>query len=233
MRCRCFSPVFHKKGFLGVFLFLFDGWPQSTFSTDMEVISEEDELTGTKKSKTPSAEKIVDEGYLFLANLGLIETNVSSDEIAHFWCQFIILTFRDEQETLDALPFIFCHFQTNRYLSKKFQTPALVKKRAGHLKFLSRLKKLEVWSDVCFAWKSKMRPNNDMVAHRPERNYNEKKQGILSIFLVSKRERNFRCPCLWFFRPFSVVISHRPTGFSINVWEHFWRSCKTDITSYL
>ena len=50
----------------------------------MEVISEEDGLTGTKKSKTPSAEKIVDEGYLFLANLGLIETNVSSDEIAHF-----------------------------------------------------------------------------------------------------------------------------------------------------
>ena len=27
----------------------------------------------------------------------------------------------------------------------------------------------------------------------------KKEQGILSIFLVSKRERNFRCPCLWFF----------------------------------
>ena len=32
-------------------------------------------------------------------------------------------TFRDEQETLDALPFIFCRLPTNRYLSEMVHTP--------------------------------------------------------------------------------------------------------------
>ena len=134
-----------------------------------------------KSRKCQWAEKILGVEYCSASNFG-----THRDKCFVGWnCAFLTLrqngrhvfppTFWDEQETLDALPFIFCHFPTNRYLSKKFQTPALVKKRAGHLKFLSRLKKLEAWSDICFAWKSKMRPNNDMVAHRPERNYNEKK----------------------------------------------------------
>ena len=39
----------------------------------------------------------------------------------------ILLTFWDEQEIIDALPFIFCQFWPNGQLLKKFHTPALVK----------------------------------------------------------------------------------------------------------
>ena len=51
----------------------------------MPVISEEAEPPETKNRKFTLAEKIVKIGNLLLANLRVIETNVSSDEIAHFW----------------------------------------------------------------------------------------------------------------------------------------------------
>ena len=74
-----------ENGFSGAFLSLFDGWPQLSFGTDMAVISEEAEPPETKNWKFTSAKKIVKIGNLLLANLRVIETNVSSDEIAHFW----------------------------------------------------------------------------------------------------------------------------------------------------
>ena len=48
------------------------------------------------------------------------------------------------------------------------------KRRAGHFKFLVGLKKLEVWSDVRFAWTSKMLPNIDTEARWSVRNYDRK-----------------------------------------------------------
>ena len=51
----------------------------------MVVISEEAEPLETKNWKFTSAENIDRIGNLLLANLRVIETNVSSDEIAHFW----------------------------------------------------------------------------------------------------------------------------------------------------
>ena len=47
-----------------------------------------------------------------------------SGKIAHFWRY--AKTFWDEQETLNALPFIFWHLPRNWHLSKKIHTPALV-----------------------------------------------------------------------------------------------------------
>ena len=74
-----------ENEFFGAFLSLFDGWPQLTFGTDMVVISEEAEPPETKNRKFTLAEKIVKINNLLLANLRVIETTVSSDEITHFW----------------------------------------------------------------------------------------------------------------------------------------------------
>ena len=88
-----------------------------------------------KNRKCWWAEKILGEEYRSASNFG-----THRDKCSVGWnCAFLTLrqngrhvfppTFWDKQETLDALPFIFCRLPTNWYLSEKLHTPGPVKSK--------------------------------------------------------------------------------------------------------
>ena len=118
------------------------------FGVPIVVISEEAEPLGTKKSKNSFSQKIVKIGNLFWDNLVLIETNVSSDEIAHFdvtskWTPLHTSKFLRQKRNFGCPALYFLAFPNKAtFVEKKTHTPALVKKidklRAGHLKFFVR-----------------------------------------------------------------------------------------------
>ena len=96
------------------------------------VIFEEAGLPETKKSKMSVSRKIEGVEYHSASNL-----RTHRDKCFVGWnCAFFTLrqngrqvfppTFRDEQETLDAMPFIFCHLSANWYLSETLHTPGPV-----------------------------------------------------------------------------------------------------------
>ena len=88
--------------------------------------------TGNQKVENVGEPKIVGVEYHSASNL-----RTHRDKCFVGWnCAFFTLrqngrqvfppTFRDEQETLDAIPFIFCHLSANWYLSETLHTPGPV-----------------------------------------------------------------------------------------------------------